>query len=182
MHDEVDQAAFEIKAKESQQAAEKLAKFSVEVQNFVRIRRGSENKRLPKPGQTSKKRIFSETGSASESNVSYDTMADDEVKIVSAAAEDAVIGMSDNCGMLDDVVLDPKSLLHCKVAKYFSAVLYFGEVVDYLPPDGDIPAMWRVEYSDGDLEDYRLHELRKLIALYERRKGEDLNDRPVNGL
>ena len=181
-HDEAEQAAFETKEKDSQQAAEKLAETSLEVQNFIRQRRPTDNQRLPQAGQTSKKRIFSETGCKSESNSSSDeVMVDEEVKMASAAAEDAIcdLSVSDKCNVLDDGVLEPKSLLRCKVAKYFSAVLYCGDVIDYFPPEGDIPAMWRVEYSDGDLEDYRLNELRKLITLYQRHKGRDVNGNAV---
>lgn len=52
--------------------------------------------------------------------------------------------------------------LSCRVAKEFDKVAYYGTVIAY---DEEVK-FWKVEYEDGDKEEYEEDELLKLISLY----------------
>lgn len=62
------------------------------------------------------------------------------------------------------VVSEPHSFVGKRIAKDFSGDLYFGTVMDY--DDTEEPAVWHVEYDDGDNEDYFMKDLIEALKYY----------------
>ncbi|KAL3920601.1 MAG: hypothetical protein SGARI_006905 [Bacillariaceae sp.] len=59
---------------------------------------------------------------------------------------------------------DPKEFSGRRVAKYFDTDVFFGNVT-YIPVK-EGPAMWHIEYDDGDEEDFECEELKNGLLLY----------------
>lgn len=152
-HNEAMAKAFEIKMKQSEKVAKKLARVSGAIQKTLQ-RRGSEP---PARDRTSRKRVFADTD--------HDfAMLDSSV----ASATKRAKKRSDNKNGEGDTmdISDPKAFVGRKVAKFFGQDLFLGKVTEYLPYEKEGLAIWTVEYDDGDQEDYELKELLELIDLH----------------
>lgn len=58
-----------------------------------------------------------------------------------------------------------------RVAKIFDGEVYFGTITQY--DDSEDPPFWKVEFDDGDAEDWENHDLAKALKLYDKRAKDD---------
>lgn len=68
-----------------------------------------------------------------------------------------------------------RSYIGRRVAKYFGKELYFGTIASWDPAAivDDKLDLWRVEYDDGDSEDFELFEVEEGQKLYQQEKKRD---------
>jgi hypothetical protein len=63
---------------------------------------------------------------------------------------------------------DPNDYIDLRIAKVFRKGLFFGTIIEYSPSteNKEQTDLWRVEYDDGDVEDYDEKELVRFLKLY----------------
>ena len=68
---------------------------------------------------------------------------------------------------------DPLRFIGRRVAKFFNDVPNCGTVIKYYDKTTEGPEVWGVRFDDNDKEDYCLHQLQRLLDLYEKNKQND---------
>jgi hypothetical protein len=96
----------------------------------------------------------------------------DKVKSMKKKASDKVDGApaAKKAKPMDPVAAavknsQPTIFINRRVAKDFDGQTYYGTVVAY--DDSEEPAFWKVDYDDGDQEDYAKKDLIKGLKLYD---------------
>ncbi|KAI2512714.1 CAS/CSE protein [Fragilaria crotonensis] len=71
--------------------------------------------------------------------------------------------------MDSDLSMDPSQVINRRVAKYFDGQIYFGTVRSFDPSEG----FWKIDYDDGDEEEFDTNELQVHLRL--RESNEDMD-------